>query len=79
MKQGSSMSCTCVNCRERRFCIVDVYNEVRHREISSVDEGDSAELAVDVLRGREEFFRLLRQNLEKQLRLYAGNDQSPES
>ena len=66
------MSCDCDNCRERSYCIVDVYNEARHREISSVDMADNAELAVEVLRGREEFFRLLRQDLEEQVRLFAN-------
>ena len=66
------MSCDCGNCRERSFCIVDVYNEARHREISSVDMAENAELAVEVLRGREEFFRLLRQDLEEQVRLFAN-------
>ena len=66
------MSCDCVKCRERSFCIVDVYNEARHREISSVDMAENAELAVEVLRGREEFFRLLRQDLEEQVRLFAN-------
>ena len=67
------MSGTCDKCRERRFCIVDVYNEARHREVSSVDEADSAELAVEVLREKEKFFRLLRQDLEKQIRRYRNN------
>ena len=71
------MNCDCDNCKERRYCIVDVNNEARHQEISSFDEADSAELAVEVLCGREEFFRLLRQDLEVQLRLYANN-KSPE-
>jgi hypothetical protein len=50
-----------------------VYNEARHREVSSVDEADSAELAVEVLREKEKFFRLLRQDLEKQIRWYRNN------
>ena len=75
----SSISSDCGNCRERQFCIADVYNEARHKEVSAVDEASEAELAVEVLRGREESFRLLRQDLEEQVRLYAGNDQLPES
>ena len=75
----SSISSYCGNCRERRFCIIDVYNEARHKEVASADEASEVELAVEVIRGREEFFRLLRQDLEKQLRRYSGNDQSLES
>lgn len=40
---------------------------------SSVDEADSAELVVEVLREKEKFFRLLRQDLEKQIRRYRNN------
>ena len=43
---------------------------------SSVDEADSAELAVEVLRGREELFPLLRQDLDKQLRPHILNGRS---
>jgi len=67
---GSNTSCS--NCRERETCIVDLYNGARHRPVSSADEAQEAELAVEVIRGREEFLRLLRQDLEKQLRNYAN-------
>lgn len=69
---GSSISSDCGNCRERQFCIVDVYNGARPRVVSSADEASETELAVEVLRGREGFFRLLRQDLEKHLRRYTN-------
>jgi len=74
---SSRVSRDCSNCREREYCIVDLYNGARHREVSSADEASETELAVEVIRRREEFFRLLRQDLELQLRLYANN-KSPE-
>ncbi len=65
------MTCSlCEKCRARFSCIVDVYSGLRDREIVDEEKASETEVALEVVREKEVFFRSLRKDLESRLREY---------
>ena len=60
----------CEDCGARFSCIVDLYSGLRDREILDEEKASETEVALEVVRGKETFFRSLRQDLESRLREY---------
>ena len=60
----------CEKCSARYSCIIDVYNGLRNRKIMDEETASETEVALEVVREKEAFFRSLRQDLESRLREY---------
>ena len=48
----------CEKCRERTFCIINLYDERRHRRITKRVDVLEAEMAIGVIKARGKFFEV---------------------
>jgi len=66
----------CENCREKTYCIINLFDEVRYQKITNRDDVLAVEMAIGVIDVRESFLRLLRRDLEHQVGLYYQNERT---
>ena len=64
------MDSSCEGCPGRSKCIVDIFNERRLKKIADGGEAAEVELAIGVIREKENYLRSLRQDLDSRLMLF---------